>query len=508
MASKEITTIEVPASTAWPLVLALGVTLMFAGLLLNISVSIVGVVLSVTGCAGWMREIVPDEHEEAMPLVAESRKVATERRVVDRLAVAPEQVRAWLPVRTYPVSAGIKGGWAGSVAMAVLACTYGLLKAGSAWYPINLLAAVVYAQTLRLGPAALYAFHLDSFAIAVGVHALISTLVGLLYGALLPMFPRRPIVLGGLIVPVLWSGMLHPILSLLNPLLASRIDWFWFVASQVAFGVVAGAIVVRQSPAPTPENASFALRAGIKAPGTIASVLLAAMLVAACGDPPGQPRASSVTLAPNDVMTFDTLYGENCAGCHGVDGRGGAALALADPVYLAIADERSIRAVVSDGVRGTSMPASAARAGGMLTKQQVDALVDGIRSRWSRPAVLAGSNPPSYAARSDGNVQRGGVVYRTFCQSCHGPDGQGGPSGSAITNDSFLALTSDQGLRTMVIVGRPELRAPDWRGNVAGRSMSDQEITDVVSWLASHRVAAPGQPYLSERSPSGGSRAE
>ena len=153
--------------------------------------------------------------------------------------------------------------------MAVPACVYGLLKAGSIWYPINLLAAVVYAQSVRLGPGDLMAFHLDSFAIAVGVHAVVSTLVGLLYGAMLPMFPRRPIVLGGLVVPVLWSGLLHPTLNLLNPLLASRIDWFWFVASQVAFGVVAGTVVVRQSPMATLENVSFALRAGIEAPGTM-----------------------------------------------------------------------------------------------------------------------------------------------------------------------------------------------------------------------------------------------
>jgi hypothetical protein len=153
--------------------------------------------------------------------------------------------------------------------MAVLACGYGLLKMGSVWYPINLLAAVIYAQSLKLEPAQLTAFHLDSFAIAVGLHAIGSTLVGLLYGAMLPMFPRRPIVLGGLVVPVLWSGLLHPTLDLLNPLLASRIDWFWFVASQVAFGVVAGAVVIRHSPMPTLENVSFALRAGIDAPGTM-----------------------------------------------------------------------------------------------------------------------------------------------------------------------------------------------------------------------------------------------
>ena len=267
--TKEATSIAVPAPMAWPLVLAMGVTLMFAGLLMNLSVSALGAVLSLAGCAGWFLEVVPGDHEEEVLLFAEDSEVTTARRVVDRLAIAPEQVRAWLPVRTYPISAGVRGGWAGSVAMAVLACGYGLLKAGSIWYPINLLAAVVYAQSVRLVPTELNAFHLDSFAIAVGVHALVSTLVGLLYGAMLPMFPRRPIVLGGLVVPVLWSGLLHPTLNLVNPLLASHIDWFWFIASQMAFGVVAGMVVVRRSPMLTVENVSFALRAGIEAPGTI-----------------------------------------------------------------------------------------------------------------------------------------------------------------------------------------------------------------------------------------------
>jgi hypothetical protein len=271
MARGRTTSIEVPTPTAWPLVLAAGATLAFAGLLMNVSITALGVVLVVAGSVGWLRELVPDDHEEEIALVADDGEVRTERRVVDRLAIGPEQVRAWLPIHTYPVSAGVKGGLAGSVAMAVLACAYGLLKAGTIWYPINLLAAVVYAQSMKLGPAELNAFHLDSFAIAVGVHAVVSTLVGLLYGVMLPMFPRRPIVLGGLVVPVLWSGLLHPTLNLLNPLLASHIDWFWFVASQVAFGVVAGTVVARQSPMVTLENVSFALRAGIEAPGTIAS---------------------------------------------------------------------------------------------------------------------------------------------------------------------------------------------------------------------------------------------
>jgi hypothetical protein len=261
--------IEVPASTAWPLVLSFGFTLLFAGLLTSLSVSVLGAVLSVAGCVGWFREVFPHQHEEPVTVVPEDFRITTRRRVVERVPVAPDQLRAWLPVHTYPVSAGVKGGLAGGVAMAVLACAYGLLKVGSIWYPINLLAAVVYAESLRLDPAQLNSFHLDSFAIALGLHGLVSTLVGLLYGAMLPMFARRPIVLGGLIGPVLWSGLLYLMLGLLNPLLESRIDWVWFIASQVAFGIVAGLVVIRQSRMPTRENLSFAMRAGIEAPGII-----------------------------------------------------------------------------------------------------------------------------------------------------------------------------------------------------------------------------------------------
>jgi hypothetical protein len=259
--------IEVPASTAWPLVLAFGFTLMFAGLLTSASVSALGVVLAVAGCGGWFREVFPHEHEETVPVVFERHRVETKRRIVERVPLAPHLVRAWLPLKTYPISAGIKGGLAGGVAMAVLACVYGLVKTGSIWYPINLLAATVFAESLKLGPAQLNSFHADSFAIAVVLHGIGSVFVGLLYGAMLPMFARRPIVLGGLIAPVLWSGLLYSIMELLNPLLASRINWLWFVASQIAFGVVAGIVVVRQERVSTRENLPFVVRAGIEAPG-------------------------------------------------------------------------------------------------------------------------------------------------------------------------------------------------------------------------------------------------
>src|SRR6266404_7278017 len=261
--------IEVPASTAWPLVLAVGFALVFAGLLTSASVSILGAVLAVAGCVGWFREVFPHEHEEAVHVVPEEVAIRTVRREVERFPIAPDQVRAWLPVETYPISAGGKGGLAGSVAMAVLACLYGLLKAGSIWYPINLLAAVVYAPSEVPPISELNSFHPGLFFIAVILHLVTSILVGLLYGAMLPMFARHPILLGGVIAPVLWSGLLHSIMNILNPVLGSHIDWIWFMASQFAFGVIAGLVVVRQSRVRTRENMPFALRAGIEAPGII-----------------------------------------------------------------------------------------------------------------------------------------------------------------------------------------------------------------------------------------------
>jgi cytochrome c oxidase cbb3-type subunit 3 len=227
----------------------------------------------------------------------------------------------------------------------------------------------------------------------------------------------------------------------------------------------------------------------------VVSTLVVSMMLSGCSSPPGQPAKSSEVLAPSEVTDFSTLYGENCAACHGSEGRGGASIALADPVYLAIADDASIRKVIANGVKGTSMPAFAESAGGMLTDKQIEIITTQMRSRWSRPEILKGTNAPAYKANSPGNAQQGEVAYGTYCASCHGPQGQGTPKGSSITDDSFLALVSDQGLRTIVITGRPELGAPDWRGNVPGKPMSDQEITDVVAWMASHRVQNPGQPY-------------
>ena len=230
-------------------------------------------------------------------------------------------------------------------------------------------------------------------------------------------------------------------------------------------------------------------------PTLSALAVLALVMLVACNTPDGEPQTNSESVAPNQVLDFGTLYAQNCAGCHGADGRGGASIALANPVYLAIVDETTMRKVVANGVRGTSMPAFAQRAGGMLTEEQINVITSGIVSRWGRKGILDGANPPAYAAKTAGNVDHGQLAFRTYCASCHGSEGGGTPKGSAITNDSFLALVSDQSLRTIVITGRPELGAPDWRGDVPGMPMADQEITDVVAWLASRRTQNPGQPY-------------
>jgi mono/diheme cytochrome c family protein len=232
--------------------------------------------------------------------------------------------------------------------------------------------------------------------------------------------------------------------------------------------------------------------------------LLATMACGTRDSAPGRPPASSQSIAPSSIMDFSLLYARNCAGCHGPEGKGGAAIGLADPVYLAIADDGTIRRVTAEGVAGTAMPAFAQHAGGMLTDTQIDAIVNGIRSRWAKLDVLRAADTPPYATQAPGDPKRGEAVYQTFCSSCHGASGQGGQRGSSIVDGSYLGLVSNQGLRTTVIAGRPELGAPDWRGNVPGKPMSPEDVSDVVAWLAAQRPQFPGQPYSSALKPEGG----
>jgi cytochrome c oxidase cbb3-type subunit 3 len=219
----------------------------------------------------------------------------------------------------------------------------------------------------------------------------------------------------------------------------------------------------------------------------VAATLASLLGTTACGARRSEsgPPVDSAVIPPNKIMDFDFLYARNCSGCHGANGKGGAAIGLGDPVYLAIADDVTIGRVASDGVAGTSMPAFAQRSGGMLTEEQINVVIRGIRT-WAKPDAVAGAQRPPYSAPSPGDPKRGAVAYGTYCSSCHGPDGHGG-KGSSIVDSSYLALVSDQNLRTTVIAGRPELGAPDWRGDVPGRPMSPEDVSNVVAWLAAQR---------------------
>jgi hypothetical protein len=262
-------TLQLPTPTAWPIVLAFGITLLFAGLLTAISVSILGAVLALAGTVGWFRDVLPHEAHETVPVSDRVEPVVTTHPDVARVGWITEELnRSWLPLEIYPVSAGIKGGLAGSVAMAILAIIYGIASKHGIWYPINLLAAGFFPS--RVTTAGIAAFHLDALLIATAVHLVTSLIVGLLYGAMLPMFPRRPILLGGFVGPILWSGLLYSILGIINPVLNQRIDWLWFVLSQLGFGIVAGIVVSRQERIRTWQHLPFALRAGMETSGAIA----------------------------------------------------------------------------------------------------------------------------------------------------------------------------------------------------------------------------------------------
>jgi hypothetical protein len=255
-------TIEVPAPTPWPLTMALGATLLAAGLVTTGLVSLLGAGLLIAGAVGWFRQVLPEERCIAVPLVPEAQPTIAPRPPTTHPEVAEREHRARVPVEVYPISAGIKGGIAGGVVMALLAIAYGLISHGSVWYPINLLAAGVSGPALGATTAQLSAFHADGLAMATLIHGLASLLVGTLYGALLPIVPRRPILVGGVAAPLAWTALLYPTIGIINPVLAHRINWGWFIASQIGFGLTAGFVVSRSLRIPTPQSGPFVEHVG------------------------------------------------------------------------------------------------------------------------------------------------------------------------------------------------------------------------------------------------------
>jgi cytochrome c oxidase cbb3-type subunit III len=215
-----------------------------------------------------------------------------------------------------------------------------------------------------------------------------------------------------------------------------------------------------------------------------------ATMLCGCDSLPGRPKRADLPLRPSAVNDFSQLYADNCAGCHGADGKFGAAIALSNPVYLAIADDASIRRAVAHGVRGTAMPPFALSDGGSLTENQIDIVINTMRKSWGGAAKVAEGAPP-YASTQASDAGRGAQVYAANCQSCHGAEGKGGPTAGSIVDSSYLALVSDQYLRTIVIAGRPDLHHPDWKEYPSGQPLSSAQVSDVVAWIVSKRPPIP-----------------
>ena len=262
-------TVEVPASTPWPFVTAFGLALLFAGLVTSLAVSVVGAVVLLWGAVGWFRVVMPVQQEESLKVVRTlSATVTSSTRRVDHLQPGAGGHRIRIPVQVHPYSAGLLGGAFGGVGMAIIACLYGFLAHGSIWYPVNLLAAAALPSLTDAGPEVLNTFQLPGFIVALLTHVIFSLFVGLMFAVILPMMPSRFTAFwGSFLAPVLWTALIASTLQLINPALNSKIAWGWFIASQIAYGLITGYIVAHSKWVETQQDWPLAARAGLEAPG-------------------------------------------------------------------------------------------------------------------------------------------------------------------------------------------------------------------------------------------------
>ncbi len=262
--------LTLPAPTAWPFVTAFGLALLAAGLVTQAVISVVGLILAVRGAVGWFRDVLPVEQHELVrvrPVAQRARPIIPAPHAVQQLQPGVAGHRVRIPAEIHPYSSGIKGGIVGGIAMAIVACLYGVIAYRSIWYPINLLAAAAVPSLAKADLAQLTAFDATGFIVALISHGVLSILVGLLFAVLLPMLPsRRAAFWGSLVSPILWSGLIWATLRLINPALNGRIDWIWFIASQVAFGMTTGYVIHHSKMVETMQTWPLAARVGLESP--------------------------------------------------------------------------------------------------------------------------------------------------------------------------------------------------------------------------------------------------
>lgn len=497
--------IPMPAPTISPLVLALGIVLIFSGPVLSWAMSVVGVLLFIVGMAGWAGHVLSRsgtvEEEEAMP---PAQVVAAPGRV-ERLRPGMPGHRARLPEKMHPYSAGLKGGLIGGALMPIPALIFGLIRYGSIWFPINLLAGMflpeLVTETLPLSEQEriLSQFHPGYFIAAMFMHAVISAGLGLIYGVMLPTLPGRPILWGGIVLPLLWTGFSYGFMGVLNPALHDHVQWFYFVLSQLIYGITTAIVVARSEKIPVWEMGD---------PKKL-QVPLLLILIPFASAGCGKPDRASQYQRPEANLNFQSLYDLNCRGCHGPDGKMGPAPPLNDPLFQAFIPDDELRQIIRHGRKGTLMPAFAGRqpdplarlekgpiiGSGILTDEQINVLTKGMREHWSTPnhagLKVDNTNLPTYLNAeelkkdlSKADAKHGKTVFARTCARCHGEDGR--EDGMAINQPAFLALVSDLFLRRIIITGRADLGMPSFQEHIAG-TLSEADIRDLTALLASWR---------------------
>jgi cytochrome c oxidase cbb3-type subunit 3/ubiquinol-cytochrome c reductase cytochrome c subunit len=489
--------VEMPRPTLWPLVLSLGLALAGLGAALDtLAFLALGGVLFLAGLWGWMGELLPGRGTEIEPMRPSAATVVTRSEGVEQFEPGMRGYRFRLPEKIHPISAGLKGGLVGGLVMPIPALLWGLLSGHGIWFPVNLLAGIALPGVGDLSVSELEEFRPTLLALAVVIHAAMSAVIGLLYGVLLPTIPGAAhwhILVGGAVLPLIWTGFSYGFMGVANPPLERNVDWLSFAAAQVLFGLAAAVVVVRSEKVAVPPAGH-----GVS-PAPLILLALLSGYTGGCGNAPGKPLPPSEPDRPSEVKDFGTLYGTHCAGCHGADGTLGPAPPLNDPLFLRSAPDTELLMVITNGRPGTPMPPFARSNGGPLTATQVKILADGLKTTWGKPGGPA--DVPEYASRQPADVSRGQALFSRACAGCHGERGQGGTFDGryvgAINVPAFLALSSDQVLRRYVITGRPDLGMPDYAGKEGRppdfRPLSSQDVTDLTALLASWRQRNAGK---------------
>ena len=508
--------VEMPRPTAWPIVIALAVTLLALGAATSLAFCIIGAALLIISLFGWISQLLPGrghEHEPLAEPAERAKPVAPRHGTVEPLKPGVIGYRFQLPEKVHPISAGIKGGIVGGILMPIPAIVWGIWSGHTIWFPVNLLSGMVIPGLSDLPPEKLVpqleAFHPWLFVGAAVMHVVMSVGFGLVGGVLLPTLPRipgGPLLFGGLILPLLWSGANHSMMGLVNPILNHYIQWPWYVASQLVYGIAASIVIMRSEEIPIAPRGSGADGGGPSIPSGLVGCLIAScFLSSGCNDNfPGKPNPADVYRLPQDVTKFAPLYALRCAGCHGADGTAGAGPPLNDALYLSLVTDDELHHIIADGRAGTLMPAWSEKNGGPLTEKQVTALIEGIRANWqagdanelpkNAPPLMPPASAASSTAAATSTATAGAKVWTTACAGCHGPNGEGADIGGALHDPAFLALSSDQVLRRYIITGRSDLseHMPGF-AETDGRDenfkpLTAQDVTDLVALLAQWRA--------------------